>query len=267
MHTGSRATFGSVERAAQTILITGASSGIGAALALQLAAPGVALVLAARREDELDGVAKQVRARGGEARVIPTDLRDPESVQALVSAVADQPPTAVVCNAGLSIARPVLEQVDRHHDIERSVRVNFLGHTQLLLGVLPAMVERRRGHIVGVSTVNARMPVPGWSSYCASKAALDAWLRSVAPELSREGLAVSIVELGLVRTPMSAPTYGARPPGSISAEQAAGRVAAVLERPRPLVAPAWARVGATLTAAAPSLSARLIGQVSLRRRR
>ncbi|WP_050670777.1 SDR family NAD(P)-dependent oxidoreductase [Luteipulveratus halotolerans] len=248
------------------VLITGASSGIGAALARRLAAPGHELVLTARRQHELDAVAADVRRSGGSARVIAADLRDDDSVDGLVASLSAAP-DAVVCNAGLSIARSAAEQVGRHHDLERSMRVTFLGHSRLVLGLLPAMAARGSGHVVGVPTVNARMPVPGWGAYCASKAAMDGWLRAIGPELRRDSIDVSVVELGLVRTPMSAPTYGDRPPFSESAADAAARIERVLRRPRPLVSPAWARAGSTLTAAAPALSARLIGLGSLRRRR
>ncbi len=248
------------------VVITGASSGIGAATARALATSGDHLWLLARRTDLLEQVAADVRRRGGSADVLTCDLRSDDSIDTALARLRGAEIDTVVANAGLSIARPVLQQLDRPHDLERSIRVNFLGHTRLLLGLLPPMIERRGGRIVAVSTVGARIATPGWSSYAASKGAFDIWLRSIRPELEPYGIGVSLVELALVRTAMSAPTYGERPLLAMSPERAARQVVRALTTGRPLQSPWWARAGAAASAVAPTTTARLVGRFSHRRR-
>lgn len=250
------------------IVITGASSGIGAATARALAAPGVRLVLVARRRPQLQAVADEVMAAGGTAHVVALDLRDHEAAAAAARRVVDDlgVPDIVIANAGHSIARGVLDYVERFDSLERSVAVNYLGAVAFVLPFLPGMVARGSGHLVGVSTVSARIPVPGWSPYVASKAALDGWLRSVGPELAPHGVAVSIVEFPLVATPMSVPTYGERPWFALTADQAAQWVVRAIRTRRATIAPWWARPAEVATALAPTLSARIIALGSLRRR-
>lgn len=199
--------------------------------------------------------------------VVPLDLRDHRKACDAARMVLEQygVPDVLVANAGHSVARPVLDCVDRFDTYERTVAVNYLGAAAFAQPILAAMAERRRGQLVGVTTVNARMPVPGWAPYCASKAAFDTWLRCAEPELRRHGVAVSIVAFPLVRTPMVEPTYGAHPPLAMSADAAAGWVERAILRRRPWVGPWWARPAEVATAAGPVVAARLTGLVTLRR--
>lgn len=257
------------ESRARLVVLTGASSGIGAATALRLASPSTHLVLVARRRAALEGVAMEVERRGGAASVLPLDLRDHDATQTSAVALLEAHgiPDVVVANAGHSIARPVLECVDRFDSYERTIAVNYLGAVAFAQPFLAAMAARRHGQVVGVTTVNARMPVPGWAPYCASKAAFDTWLRCAEPELRRYGVAVSIVAFPLVRTPMAEPTYGASPPLAMSADAAAAWVEKAIRTRRAWVGPWWGRPAEIATAAAPTLAARLTARVSLRRRR
>lgn len=254
---------------ARTVVLTGASSGIGAATARLLAAPGRHLVLVARRGDALEQVAGQVRERGATAEPVVLDLRDHEVAQVVARVLVARvgPPDVVIANAGHSIARPVLDCVDRFDSYERTVALNYLGAVGFAGPFLAAMAERGSGHLIGVTTTNARMPAPGWAPYCASKAAFDSWLRCAEPELRRRGVATSIVAFPLVRTPMIEPTYGARPPLSISAEAAARWIGRAVDTRRAWIGPWWCRPAEVATAAAPVLSARLIATRSLRRER
>ncbi|MEZ5409181.1 MAG: SDR family NAD(P)-dependent oxidoreductase [Acidimicrobiales bacterium] len=249
-----------------TVAITGASSGVGAATAAALARPGARIALLARRGDALEAVAAEVRAAGAEADVMVVDLRDHAAAQETARAVVRRfgPPDVVVANAGHSIARPVLDCVDRFDTFERTVGLNYLGAVAFLLPCLEAMAARGRGHVVGVTTVNARIPVPGFSAYVASKAALDAWLRAAGPELRRAGIATSIVELPLVATAMSAPVYGPDPRFALTADEAAAWIVRAIDTRRPTIAPWWARPAEVAVAAAPTVSARLLAVGSLR---
>ena len=220
----------------KTVLVTGASYGIGEATARRLAAAGATVLVVARSEERLGDLAASINAAGGRAVAYPTDLTDEAAVSALTKEITEQHGAVdiVVSNAGKSLRRSLHHQYDRPHDFQRTIDINYLGPIWLLLGLLPAMRESGRGHIVNVSSVGVRVvPGPQWGAYQASKGAFDRWLRSVAPELHADGVDVTTVYFALVRTRMIEPTpMLGRLPG-LSADQAADAIAkAVIERPR-----------------------------------
>lgn len=192
----------------QVIVITGASSGIGEAAAKQLAARGAIVCLVARREEELARVAGEIEAAGGIAHAYSANLAESESIDALVELLrADHPRIdALVNNAGRSIRRPILESLDRAHDFERTMQLNYLAVVRLTLGLLPSMLEHGDGHIINVSSVAALMTTPRFAAYLASKSALDAFSRSLRIELEEKGIAVTAINYPLVKTAMTAPT-------------------------------------------------------------
>ncbi len=226
----------------RTVLITGASFGIGRALALQLGVAGADLLLAARSLDELEKVASDLHELGGRARAYEVDLTDPASVDAFTAQLAAEgvQVDVVVHNAGKSIRRLIAQSLDRPHDFRRTIGVNYLGPVQLQLALLPAMMDRRTGHIVSVQSLGVRLPsAPRWAAYTAAKAAFDVWLRSAGPELRQHGIACTSIYLGLVHTRMSAPTaaYGQMP--GMTADEAARVVCrALIHRPR-RIQPWW----------------------------
>lgn len=235
------------------ILITGASSGIGRAFALQAARAGADAVLVARRRDELERVAEECVRLGGSARVHASDLSDVESSRRLAAIVLrDQGPVDVlVNNAGRSIRRSVVEC--KTEDLERLMAVNYLGPMTLTLGLLPAMLERCGGHVVQVSTIGVQTGAPNFAAYVASKAAADHFVRSLRLELGGRGIDVTTVHVPLVRTPMMAPTriYEAFPAQDV--EKAAQRIGwAVVKRPI-RVAPRWSTLLEVTHAMAPGL--------------
>ncbi|MEB3980690.1 SDR family NAD(P)-dependent oxidoreductase [Mycobacterium sp. 663a-19] len=220
----------------KTVLVTGASYGIGEATARRLAAAGAKVLVVARSAERLDDLAAAINAGGGRAVAYPTDLSDEAAVTALTKQVTEDhgPLDIVVSNAGKSLRRSLHQQYDRPHDFQRTIDINYLGPIWLLLGLLPAMREHGGGHIVNVSSVGVRVvPGPQWGAYQASKGAFDRWLRSVAPELHADGIDVTSVYFALVRTRMIEPTpILGRLPG-LSADQAADAVAkAIIDRPR-----------------------------------
>jgi NAD(P)-dependent dehydrogenase (short-subunit alcohol dehydrogenase family) len=226
----------------KTVLVTGASYGLGEATARKLGAAGATVLLVARSADRLAALAASINAGGGCAAAYPADLADETAVAALAERLTENHPPmdVVVSNAGKSIRRSLHLQYDRPQDFERTIGVNYLGPVRLLLGLLPAMRRRGSGHIVSVSTVGVlTAPGPRWGAYLASKSAFDVWLRSVAPELRADGVHVTSVYMTLVHTPMSDPTPVLRRMPGLSAEQAAGIVAkAIIERPG-RVQPLW----------------------------
>lgn len=252
------------------VVITGASRGIGAEVAVWFAAMGDRLVLLARSSEGLEATAQRCRAAGAaDVHLRTLDLRDLSAVEAAASTLLDTVgvPDVVVCNAGHSINREALDQHGRLHDHLRLMNLNHLGHVALLLPWLPAMTARGSGRIVYTSSAVARVPTPGWSTYVASKGAFDLWLRSVGPELRRHGVTTCPVELGLVATDMIVPRQGGRARFASSPRRAADRVVKAALGTGSFSSPWWARVGAALSAIMPGLSAELVGRFSLGRPR
>ena len=226
----------------KTVLVTGASFGVGEATARKVAAAGATVLVVARSEDRLHELSASINAGGGKAVAYPTDLTDEAAVSELTKKIGEEHGALdiVVSNAGKSLRRSLHDQYDRAHDFQRTIGINYLGPIQLLLGVLPAMREQGRGHIVNVSSVAVRVPPgPQWGVYQASKGAFDRWLRSVAPELHADGVDVTSVYFALVRTRMIEPTPILRKLPGLDPDEAADVIAkAIIQRPR-TIAPPW----------------------------
>jgi NAD(P)-dependent dehydrogenase (short-subunit alcohol dehydrogenase family) len=190
------------------VLITGASSSIGRATAVKLAAAGGVPLLVARNVEKLEEVRAEIVAGGGTAYVYAADLSDMESVDRLIERVlADHRNVdMLVNNAGRSIRRSIALSYDRFHDFERTMQLNYFGAVKLIIGLLPHMRERGSGHIVNVSSIGAQAYPPRFSAYVASKAALDAFTRVVTSEVIGDGVTFTTIHMPLVRTPMIAPT-------------------------------------------------------------
>ena len=244
----------------RTVMITGASSGIGKALALALAREGAISLLLARREEELNEVVEEVRDAGGRSYGYPCDITDQESVTATVKTIIEEHDhvDVLVNNAGRSIRRSITLSTDRFHDFERTMQLNYFGAIRLVMGLLPVMREQRRGHVVNVSSIGVQTNPPRFSAYVASKSALDSWSNVVASELVGDGVTFTGIHMPLVRTPMIAPTklYDKFP--TISPAQAADLVLrAMVERPHEINT-ALGNVGAVAHTVAPKLAFRVL---------
>ena len=192
----------------RTVLITGASSGIGRATAIKVAAAGGIPLLVARGAEKLAEAKAEIEAAGGTAHVYPTDLTDMEALEELRDRILADHPTVdmIVNNAGRSIRRGVALSIDRFHDYERTMQLNYFSAIKLVMSFLPHMKEQRFGHIVNVSSIGVQTNPPRFSAYVASKAALDAWTRIVATETVGDNITFTTIHMPLVRTPMIAPT-------------------------------------------------------------
>ena len=219
----------------KTVLITGASSGIGKATAVKVAAAGGIPLLVARSQDKLDEVKAEIEAAGGSAHTYAADISDYESIDAMVEQVLSDHPAVdvLVNNAGRSIRRGIELSYDRFHDFERTMQLNYFGAIRLVMALMPHMTERRRGHIVNVSSIGAQTNPPRFSAYVASKAALDAWTRVAGTEVIGKGVHFTVIHMPLVRTPMIAPTkmYDAFP--TITPDEAADMICeAIRSKPK-----------------------------------
>ena len=222
------------------VVVTGASSGIGEALANRLGDAGAKVVLVARSADKLEEMRQGIEARGGAAFVYPGDLSNAEDTQRLISAVlADHGQVDVlVNNAGISIRRSVQKSYDRVHDFERTLSLNFLGAVRLIMGFLPGMRAQKQGQILNVSTIGVQVNVPRYGAYIASKAALDAFSRVLAVEALKDGVKVTTIYMPLVKTPMMKSTtiYDAFP--MRTAEQAADLIVnGIIHQPKRVATP------------------------------
>jgi NAD(P)-dependent dehydrogenase (short-subunit alcohol dehydrogenase family) len=207
----------------RTVVITGASSGIGRAAAIKVAAAGGIPLMVARSTDKLEEAKAEIEGAGGTAYVYSCDLSDFDAIDELVERLFSEHPAVdiLVNNAGRSIRRSVALSYDRFHDFERTVGLNYLSPIKLMLGLLPHMRERRSGHIVNVSSIGVQTNPPRFSAYVASKSALDAWTRVVSSETIGDNVTFTTIHMPLVRTPMIAPTklYDSFP--TISPDEAA----------------------------------------------
>ena len=182
-------------------LVTGASSGIGRSLALRLAREGAELGLVARRADELERVAAEIRAAGGRACVLPCDVEEPTQVANTAAAAVDAlgGVDLLVNNAGYGHHRRFLEW--DLADMERVMRVNYLGALYFTKALLPQMVERGRGWLVFMASVAGKLGVPEESAYAASKFAMVGLAEALSIEVEDAGVHVLTVCPGVIRTP------------------------------------------------------------------
>lgn len=227
--------------AGKTVLITGASYGIGECLAECLAETTARLLLVARSADKLLEVKQRVEAKGGRADIYPCDLTSTAAVESLLQQLLQLPDgiDVVVNNAGKSIRRSIFDSLDRLHDFSRTMNLNYFGPVQLLLALIPTLVARR-GHVINVSAVNVVLtPAPKWAAYQASKTAFDQWFRCVGPELNARGVATTSIYLPLVRTRMIEPTAEYKNVPAMLPEQVAHLICRAINSRRRTYGPWW----------------------------
>ncbi|GHC05407.1 SDR family oxidoreductase [Thermomonas carbonis] len=218
----------------KVVLITGGSSGIGLSTAQRVAEAGATTIIVARGEEELFKARDAMKKDGGKVFAYTADLADMASCDALVKQVleAHGHVDILINNAGRSIRRSIEASYDRFHDFERTMQLNYFGSIRLIMGFMPKMTERRKGHIINISSIGVLANSPRFSAYVASKAALDAFSRCAQGELSGKGISFTTINMPLVKTPMIAPTkmYDSVP--TLSPEEAADLlVKAIIEKP------------------------------------
>ncbi|MBJ8450788.1 SDR family NAD(P)-dependent oxidoreductase [Acinetobacter bereziniae] len=241
-------------------LITGASSGIGLTVAKKLAAAGAHVLLVSRTEETLKEVQAEIQAEGGQADIFPCDLNNMDAIDRVskqIIASVDHI-DILINNAGRSIRRAVHESVDRFHDFERTMQLNYFGAVRLVLNILPQMMTRKDGHIINISSIGVLANATRFSAYVASKAALDAFSRCLSAEVHSHKIAITSVYMPLVRTPMIAPTKIYKYVPTLSPEQAADLVAyAIVKRPKK-VATNLGRLASITYSIAPGINNKLM---------
>lgn len=236
------------------ILITGASSGIGEAAAEQFARHGATVAVVARRKDLLDAVADRITTSGGAAMSMPCDLSDMEAIDALVADLQRRigGVDILINNAGRSIRRPLAESLERWHDVERTMVLNYYAPLRLIRGLAPGMIERGDGHIINVTTWGVLTEAsPLFSVYNASKAALSVVSRTIETEWGAKGVHSTTLYYPLVATPMIAPTKAYEGMPALTPREAAEWMV-IAARTRPVrVAPRIALVAKALNTLGP----------------
>ncbi len=258
----------------KSVVITGASTGIGEALAVRLAGRGAKLALAARGPQELDRVAERCRQAGGEAIAIPTDVTDPDACRRMVERAASAfgGVDCLVNNAGITtIAR--FEDVTDLSIFEKAMRVNYLGAVYATHFALPEL-RKRRGLLVAVSSLTGKFGAPTRSAYAASKHAMQGFFDTLRIELRGSGVSVLTVSPGFIATDIRARALGpdGKPlgqsprnesQGTLSVDACAGEILRAMEhRRRDVFVPARLRVAPWLAVAAPGILDRLAVRVS-----
>lgn len=238
------------------VIVTGASSGIGAEVARELARRGARLALAARRAEELAEVEGAIREAGGQALALPTDVTEPRAVARLVERTAEAfgRVDVVVNNAGIG-ARLRYEQL-AFEEITRIVQVNLLGAMLVTRAALPGMLERRHGSIISVASVAGLIATD--PAYSATKFGLRGFALGLRRELRGTGVTVSLVSPGFIRTPLTAGRRGGgRLPGP---EIVARAIARLIEHPRrEVVVPGYYRGAIWAERLLPFVADRVLG--------
>jgi NAD(P)-dependent dehydrogenase (short-subunit alcohol dehydrogenase family) len=250
-----------IDLAGKRVLLTGASSGIGESAAEQFARHGATVVAVARRQDLLDELVGRITESGGNATAIPCDLSDLDAVDALAADVEQRlgGVDILVNNAGRSIRRPLAESLERWHDVDRTMVLNYYSPLRLIRGIAPGMLQRGDGHIINVATWGVfSEPSPLFSVYNASKAALSAVSRVIETEWATKGVHSTTLYYPLVATPMIAPTKEYQGLPALTSEEAAGWMITAA-RTRPVrIAPRMALAAQAIDTVVPGLSTTMI---------
>lgn len=220
--------------AGKVVLVTGGSSGIGLAAAHKIAEAGAVTIICGRDEDKLAEAKKEIKARGFDVITYGVDVADMADCDRFVQLLLENHGgvDVLVNNAGRSIRRGIESSYDRFHDFERTMQLNYFGALRLTMGLLPKMIERKRGQVINISSIGVLTNAPRFSAYVASKAALDAWTRCAASEFADIGIKFTTINMPLVRTPMIAPTKIYQNVPTLSPEDAADLIAqAIVYKP------------------------------------
>jgi NAD(P)-dependent dehydrogenase (short-subunit alcohol dehydrogenase family) len=251
----------SIDLNGKRILLTGASSGIGESAAEEFARRGATVAVAARRKDLLEALVGRIEDEGGTAIAMPCDLSDLDAVDALAADAEKQlgGVDILINNAGRSIRRPLAESLERWHDVERTMVLNYYSPLRLIRGLAPGMLQRGDGHIINVATWGVFSEAsPLFSVYNASKAALSSVSRVIETEWAPKGVHSTTLYYPLVATPMIAPTKQYEGLPALTSQEAAGWMITAA-RTRPVrIAPRMAVFARTMDTVGPGFATDMI---------
>lgn len=222
----------------KTVMITGASSGIGKGLALELGARGAKLGLVARRQNLLDEMVDAIRLRGAKAFAVAADVRGADAMKAAADRIRAElgPIDVLIANAGIGTTSHI-SQLDPHH-VANVISINVLGAANSVAAVVPQMVERGQGQLVAISSLAAYRGLPKSAAYCASKAAMSAYFESVRIDLRGTGVGVTIIHPGFIKTPLTA-GRDAKMPYLMELDEAIPKIVSAIEKGKKSIAFPW----------------------------
>ena len=220
------------------VMITGASSGIGRALALEVATRGAHLGLLARREELLNELVNEVRAHNVKAVAATADVRDVKAVRAAADRFRGElgPIDILIANAGIGTADHALQLAPEH--AAEVIGINVLGAVNSVAAVAAEMVARGQGRLVAISSLAAYRGLPKSAAYCASKAALTAYFESVRIDLRRTGVGVTIIYPGFIKTPLTEGRV-AKMPYLMELDFAVKKIVSAIEKEKKTYACPW----------------------------
>jgi len=222
----------------KVVLITGASSGIGKGVALEIAARGAHLGLLARREELLNQIVGEARAKGVKAVAVAADVRDVKALRDAADAVRRElgPIDILIANAGIGTADHAMRLTPEH--AANVIGINVLGAVNSVAAVLPEMVERRQGRLVAISSLAAYRGLAKSAAYCASKAALSSYFESLRIDLRDSGVGVTIIHPGFIKTDLTAGRE-AKMPYLMELDDGVRKIVSAIEREKKSYAFPW----------------------------
>ncbi len=222
----------------KVVMITGASSGIGRGLALNLAGRGAVVGLLARRKEQLDEIVNEIQMNGGKATALPVDVQDEAAVRAAANQLRAElgPIDILIANAGIAGSSDVAQL--KAADVARVINVNVLGVVNSVAAVIPEMIERGSGQLVAISSLAAYRGLPKSAAYCASKAAVSAFFESLRLDLKPRGVDVTIIHPGFIKTPLTAGRQ-AQMPFLLELDEAVEKIVRAIEARRKSYAFPW----------------------------
>jgi short-subunit dehydrogenase len=220
------------------VMITGASSGIGRGLALELARRGAAIGLVARRSELLAEIVTEIEAANGKALALVVDVNDAEALRRQADRLRRElgPIDVLIANAGIAT---VDHAFDLHPaQVANVIKVNVLGAVNSIAAVLPEMVARGEGQLVAISSLSAYRGLPKSAAYCASKAALSCFFESVRIDIQNSGVEVTIIHPGFIKTPLTAGRHS-KMPFLMELDDAVKKMIRAIEKRKKTVAFPW----------------------------
>jgi short-subunit dehydrogenase len=222
----------------KVVMITGASSGIGRGVALELASRGASIGLLARRESLLEEIVKEIEKRNGKAVSAAADVRDAKAVRGAADRFRKElgPIGVLIANAGIGTTHHALKLQPEHAaDV---IGINVLGAVNSVAAVAPEMVERGQGRLVAISSLAAYRGLANSAAYCASKAALSSYFESVRIDLRHTGVGVTIIHPGFIKTDLTA-GRGAKMPYLMELDYAVKKIVSAIEKEKKTYAFPW----------------------------
>lgn len=222
----------------KVVMITGASSGIGKGLALEIAARGGRLGLIARREDVLNELVSEIRTHNGTAVAVAADVRDANAMKQAAGRVRSElgPIDVLIANAGIGVTDHAANL--NPEQVAEVMNINVLGAVNSVAAVLPEMVERRRGQLVAIASLAGYRGLAKSAAYCASKAALSSFFESLRIDLRHSGVTVTVIYPGFIKTPLTA-GRNAKMPYLMELDDAVKRMVSAIEKGKKVYAFPW----------------------------